>query len=243
VTTDVKGGKNVYGQAIGIIMLEARFPRIPGDIGNATTWEFPVVYKIVRGISPAMVVRRERFAGLQNFIDAARDLEAEGVRAITTGCGFLAPFQEELSNSVSIPVFTSSLLQVPLVYPMLKKGQKVGIITINAGALTEDHLAGVGADRIPTVIYGMERYPEFTPTIIGDSETLNMRHMQDEMIACGRNMLEDHPEVGAIVLECTNMPPYAAGLQEATGLPVFDIYTLTTLVYHAVVRREFKGFM
>ncbi|HOO89672.1 MAG TPA: aspartate/glutamate racemase family protein [Syntrophales bacterium] len=243
MTTVVKGGKNVYGQAIGIIMLEARFPRIPGDIGNATTWDFPVVYEIVRGISPSMVVRREGFAGLQNFIDAARNLEADGVRAITTSCGFLAPFQKELSNSVSIPVFTSSLMQVPLVYPMLKKGQKVGIITINAEALTEDHLAGAGADRIPTVIYGMEGYPEFTPTIVGDGETLNMRHMQDEMIACGRHMLEDHPEVGAIVLECTNMPPYAAGLQEATGLPVFDIYTLTTLVYHAVARWEFRGFM
>ncbi len=89
----------------------------------------------------------------------------------------------------------------------------------------------------------MEGYPEFTPTIVGDRETLNVERMQDEMIACGRNMVEEHPEVGAIVMECTNMPPYSEALQEATGLPVFDIYTLTTLVYHAVVRREFKGFM
>ncbi len=243
MTTIVKGGKNLYGQAIGIIMLDARFPRIPGDIGNATTWDFPVVYKIVRGISPAMVVRRQKAEGLQHFINAAQDLEAEGVRAITTGCGFLAPFQEDLAKSVSIPVFTSSLMQVPLVYPMLKTGQKVGIITVNAAALTEDHLAGVGAHRIPAVIYGMEGYLEFTPTIVENRETLSVERMQDEIIACGRNMVEEHPEVGAIVLECTNMPPYAAGLQEATGLPVFDIYTLTNMVYHAVVRQKFKGFM
>lgn len=243
MTEPVKGGKGLYGQAMGIIMLEAVFPRIPGDIGNATTWDFPVAYKIVRGISPAMVVRRERAEGLQRFIDAARELEAEGVRAITTGCGFLAPFQEDLSNSVSIPVFTSSLMQVPLVHSMLRTGQKVGIITVDADALTDTHLAAVGADRVPTVIYGMETYPNFTPTIVGNCDTLHRTHMEDEMIACGRNMLADHPEVGAIVLECTNMPPYAAALQQATGLPVFDIFTLTSMVYHAVVRRVFKGFM
>lgn len=243
MTVLVKGGKQLYGQAIGILMLEAHFPRIPGDIGNATTWDFPVAYKIVRGISPAMVVQKGKPEGLQQFIKAAQELENEGVGAITTGCGFLAPFQKELSDSVSIPLFTSSLMQVPLVYSMLKAGQKVGIITVDADALTNYHLAGVGADGLPTVVYGMEKYPEFTPTIVGNRETLNIKHMQDEMITCGRNMVEEHPEVGAIVLECTNMPPYAAALHKATGLPIFDIYTLTTMVYHAVVRREFKEFV
>ena len=243
MTQPVRGGKPLYGQAIGIIMLETQFPRIPGDIGNATTWDFPVAYRIVGGINPAMVVRRERPGGLQQFIDAARELEAEGVGAITTGCGFLAPFQEDLSNSVSVPLFTSSLMQVPLVHAMLRKGQRVGIITIDADALTEDHLAAVGADRMPTVICGMETYPSFRQTIIGNRDTLQRKDMEDEMIACSRSMVADHPEVGAIVLECTNMPPYAAALQEATGLPVFDIFTLTSLVYHAVVRRGFGGSM
>ena len=76
-----RGGKAIYGAPLGILMLDARFPRIPGDMGNATTWPFPVLYHVVRGASPAAVVLRGAAGRLPSFIEAARDLVSLGAEA------------------------------------------------------------------------------------------------------------------------------------------------------------------
>src|SRR5919108_4792773 len=106
----VRGGFNQYGVTVGILMLDTRFPRIPGDMGNALTFPFPVRYHRVRGADPDLVVRRGAAGLLPAFVEAARALEREGVGAITTSCGFLVKYQRELTASVSVPVLTSALL-------------------------------------------------------------------------------------------------------------------------------------
>jgi Asp/Glu/hydantoin racemase len=237
------GGKNLFGHAIGILMLESKFPRIPGDMGNATTWDFPVLYKVVRNASPDAVVRKGDRGLLPPFIQGAKELEKEGVRAITTNCGFLAMFQKEMAAAVNIPVFTSSLMQVPLVYAMLKPSQRVGIITIHAKSLTQRHLSSVGADKVPHVLMGTEGEEELSRVILDDELELDVEKSAGEMVKVARKMISDYPEVGAIVLECTNMTPYAAAIQAEIGLPVFDIYTLVNMVYQSVVRGEFSGYM
>jgi len=237
------GGKNIYGYPIGILMLETQFPRIPGDIGNATTWEFPVLYKIVKKATPDAVVRKGASDLLEPFVRAAQELEREGVKAITTNCGFLALFQQEMASAVNRPVFTSSLMQVPLAYRMLKPSQKVGIITIHSRSLTEKHLSCVGADQAPHVIYGTENEEEFSRVILDDEYELDVNKSRDELVRVAKRMVSEHRGIGAIVLECTNMPPYAAAIQKELDLPVFDIYTLVTLVYHTVVKRDFLGSM
>jgi aspartate/glutamate racemase len=239
----VTGGKNIYGYPIGILMLETKFPRIPGEIGNATTWDFPVLYKIVKKATPDVVVRKGAAGQLEAFIQGAQELEKEGVRAITTNCGFLALFQKEMASAVNIPVFTSSLMQVPLAYVMIKPSQKVGIITIHSKSLTQKHLSCVGADKIPQVIYGTEGEEEFSRVILDDEMELDVNKSRDELVRVSKRMLLEHPEVGAIVLECTNMPPYAPAIQKEINLPIFDIYTLVIMVYHAVVKKEFSGHM
>lgn len=108
------------GPAVGIILLNTRFPRIPGDIGNAGTFGFPVLYSVVEDASPHRVVREKAEGLLEPFIAAARGLVEEGARAITTSCGFLAIFQPEIAASVPVPVFTSSLIQLPMVHRMLQ---------------------------------------------------------------------------------------------------------------------------
>ena len=237
------GGKNIYGVSIGILMLESAFPRIPGDIGNATTWDFPVLYKVVKKASPDAVVRKGDKRLLERFISGARELETEGVRAISTGCGFLAMFQNELAAAVDIPVFSSSLMQVPLVYAMLKPGQKVGIITIDAKALGQTHLAAVGVDKVPHVIAGTEDEEAFTRAILGNETQLDVETSRADLVKVANRLVSANPDVGAIVLECTNMMPYAAAIQQETGLPVFDIYTLVNMVHQALTRREFIGSM
>ncbi|OGP90018.1 MAG: hypothetical protein A2156_01375 [Deltaproteobacteria bacterium RBG_16_48_10] len=239
----VLGGKNIYGYPIGILMLETKFPRIPGDIGNATTWNFPVLYKIIKKATPDVAVRKGAEGLLEPFVRGAQELEKEGVRAITTTCGFLGLFQKEMSSAVQIPVFTSSLMQVPLVYSMLKPTQKVGILTIHSKSLTQRHLSSVGADSIPHVIYGTEKEEEFSRAILDDEIEMDVKKSKEEIVRVAIRMVTEHPEIGAFVLECTNMPPYAASIQKEIGLPIFDIYTLVMLMYNAVVKRDFSGYM
>ncbi len=216
------GGKQVYGAPVGILMLDAQFPRIPGDMGNATTWPFPVLYRIVQNASPDLIVRQGARDMLEPFIDAARDLIRQGAEAITTNCGFLALFQAEMAQALGVPVATSSLMQVPMVQSMLPPGKRVGILTISKASLTPRHLEGAGCPPDIAVV-GTEHGTEFTRAILGNELHLDVEASRQDLIAAARRLTADHPDTGAIVLECTNMPPYQADIQAATGLPVFSI--------------------
>src|SRR2546422_1843151 len=138
----VRGGFNQYGFTVGILILDTRFPRILGDVGNAATFPFPVRYHRVSGAHPDLVVRRGAEGLLPAFVQGARALEGEGVGAITTSCGFLVKYQQELAAAVRVPVFTSSLLMVPLVHRLLPAGRRVGNMTVNAPAPRPEHLRG-----------------------------------------------------------------------------------------------------
>jgi hypothetical protein len=231
----VRGGFNQYGFTVGILMLDTRFPRIVGDMGHAGTFPFPVRYHRVAGADPDLVVRRGAEGLLPAFVDGARALEGEGVGAITTNCGFLVTFQRELAAAVTVPVFTSSLLLVPLVHRMLPPGGRVGVMTVNAATLTSSHLAAAGiGPEIPLAVVGLETEKEFTRVLLGDELELDVDAAREEHLRVARRLVGEHPDVGAIVLECTNMPPYAGDIQRETGRPVFDIVSLVTLVHHAL---------
>lgn len=230
-----RGGKTVYGAPLGILMLEARFPRIPGDMGNALTWPFPVLYRVVPGATPELVVLEGARGLLPRFLDAATELVALGAEAITTNCGFLSLFQRELAAHVGVPVATSSLMQVPWVQATLPPGQRVGVVTVSAGSLTPAHLeaAGVAAD---TPVTGTEGGREFFRVLIrAEKGDLDIGLAEQDVLEAGRELVRRHNDVGAIVLECTNMPPYAAALQAATGRPVYDIYSMISW-FHAGLR-------
>ncbi len=217
-----QGGKQVYGAPIGILMLEATFPRIPGDMGNAGTWPFPVLYHVVEGASPDLVVNKGASGMLDPFIEGARALIRQGAEAITTNCGFLALFQAELSAALSVPVATSSLMQVPMVQATLPPGRRVGVITISAKSLTPAHLSAAGCpEDLP--VTGTEDGLEFSRAILGNEDRLDVAVAGQDMIAAAQHLVEAHPDIGAIVLECTNMPPYQADVAAAVRLPVFSM--------------------
>jgi Asp/Glu/hydantoin racemase len=239
----VKGGKNIYGFPIGILMLHTQFPRIPGEMGNAYTWDFPVLYKVVKGASVTRVVEESDPKLLEPFITAANELVNEGVSAVTTNCGFLAMFQRELAEAIPVPVFTSTLLMVPMVHRMLKPSQKVGIISVNASTLGEKQFRGVGIEGIPCVCTGLETEEHFSRTLIQNRFELDVDKAREEHRRVARRFVEENPDIGAIVLECTNMPPYAEDIREVTGLPVFDIVTLVNFVYHSLVKPQYRGLM
>ena len=222
------GGKAVYGAPLGILMLDARFPRIPGDMGNAGTWPFPVLYRVVRGATPERVVLHGAAGLLPAFLDAAAELAELGAEAITTNCGFLSLFQHELAERTGVPVLTPSLLQVPWVQATLPPGRRVGLLTVCAATLSPRHLqhAGVPAD-IP--VAGTEGGREFFRVLIrAESQDMDVALAEADLLDAGADLVRRHPEVGAVVLECTNMPPYAAALRAAVGPPVYDIYSAVT---------------
>jgi len=221
------GGKAVYGASVGILMLEARFPRIPGDMGNALTWPFPVMYKVVRDASPDRVVRGGAAGMLPAFIGAARELVADGVDGITTNCGFLSLFQAELAAAVGVPVAASSLMQVAQVNAILPPGKVAGILTISASSLTSAHLE---AARVPlgTPVGTTEGGHEFTRAILDNELELDVDLARADNVAAARDLVAKHPEIGALVLECTNMIPYAADIRTAVGLPVYSMGSFVT---------------
>jgi Asp/Glu/hydantoin racemase len=230
-----RGGKAVYGAPLGILMLEARFPRIPGDMGNATTWSFPVLYRVVRGASPEKVVLQGARGLLPDFIEGAQDLVRLGAEAITTNCGFLSLFQNELARAVNVPVATSALMQVRWVQAMLPPGKQVGVITVSASTLTRAHLESAGVP-LDTPVAGTENGREFFRVLIkAEKEDMDIAAAEQDILDAGRELVTRHHDVGAIVLECTNMPPYSAALREELGLPVYDIYTMINW-FHAGLR-------
>ncbi|MEM9321139.1 MAG: aspartate/glutamate racemase family protein [Pseudomonadota bacterium] len=222
-----RGGKSIYGASVGILMLDAQFPRTPGDMGNALTWPFPVLYRIVRDASPDRVVRQRAEGMLDALIDVARELVKDGADGITTNCGFLSLFQKELAEAVQVPVATSSLMQVEMVNRMLPANKRAGILTISASTLTQEHLQ---AAHVPqdTPIGTTEGGQEFTRAILGNEMALDTDKARTDNIEAALALKSNHPELGAIVLECTNMCPYAADIQQATGLPVFSMVTFVS---------------
>jgi Asp/Glu/hydantoin racemase len=233
-----RGGKNLYGARLGILMLETRFPRIPGDMGNAATWPFPVLYKVVKGASPKRVVE-DKAAGLGDaFLDAAKELVELGADGITTTCGFLSLYQRELAAHVGVPVATSSLMQAPFIERLLPPGKHVGIVTISATSLTAAHLEAAGADP-QTPVVGTDGGREFSRAILGDEATLDVAAAERDILDAGSRLVEQHPATGAVLLECTNMAPYARALRQHLGLPVFDIYSFITWFHAGLAPRDF----
>src|SRR5271169_3181617 len=232
------GGKSLYGARVGILMLETRFPRIPGDMGNALTWPFPVLYKVVPGASPARVVFDKAAGLLDGFLDAAAELVRLGADGITTTCGFLSLYQREISSHVGVPVATSSLMQVPFIERILPPGKRAGILTVSAENLTEEHLLAADADPATPVV-GTDDGSEFTRVMINDEERLDVAAAERDILAAGHALVTSHADAGAVLLECTNMVPYARALSERLRLPVFSIYTFVTWFHSGLIPREF----
>ena len=206
-----KGGQPIYGIDVGILMLDAQFPRIMGDMGNARTWPFPVRYKIVRGASPEVVVLQGAEGTLDAFIEAGRELVAEGCRVITTNCGVLGQIPGRTIRSAgrarrNVGVNAGQ----PRSKPCCRLGRRVGILTISAATLTEAHLQAAGVPE-GTPVAGVADGCEFQRAILGNALTLDVDQAEADLAAAARAFQAAHPDLGAILLECTNMPPYKRG--------------------------------
>ncbi|KMO44625.1 hypothetical protein VQ03_02400 [Methylobacterium tarhaniae] len=231
-----------YGESVGILILDAAYPCVPGNVGNATTYTYPVRYQEVRGASIDRLLNQRDPSLRDAFIEAAVSLRDRGVKAITGACGFMAYFQEDVAAAVDIPVLLSSLMQVPFMHAIT--GRPIGIITANSDVLTPRHLkASRIPENLPIHLAGMQGMTEFRQAILEEKGTLDSAKIEAEVVEVAKRLISDHPEIGSILLECSDLPPYAHSVQAATDLPVFDFITLIDHVQSAVRRRPYQGFM
>ena len=256
-------GTAYYGQSVGILIVSddfinappdganvpitfETFCRVPGDVGNATSYDFPVQFKLIRGIDGNELLLPTPTENMrQRVIEACKELEKEGAQAIATFCGFMAYFQKDMAEAVDIPVFSSAILQVPFVCRIIGK-KKVAVLTANAKLLSENHLLNCGiTPELNYVIWGMDRYTDPDRTLWVTETDMEKRtaQLEERVVKAALDCIEENPDVGAFVLECTNMPPASYALQQATGMPVFDAITMINYAHDAVVKHRFIGHM
>ena len=241
----VKLGQVSYGEAIGILLLENYAPFIPGDTANATTYRYPVRFGRVPGLSVEKIFNHD--ASMYRALKTvAFELKREGVKAITGDCGFMALFQPRLADELGIPVFLSSLLQLSFMALVVGPNRPLGVVTANSEALIPEVFdwAGVPKEVQRRLrVKGMEDCAHFVDAVFLEKGMLDSDIVEAAVVERAVALQRETPDMGAILLECSMLPPYGAAVAEATGLPVFDYVTMIDHVYSTVVKRRFEGYM
>jgi hypothetical protein len=234
--------RRIGGHAIGILLLDVLCPMLPGDVANAGTYNFPVLYKVLNGVGVEQVFRADPTV-LEELVRGGKELERQGVRAITSDCGYFGNYQKEVAAALDIPVFLSSLLQIPLISLSLKPSQKVGVICADSRSLSSSLLRACGVhDPSSIVVAGAEELPE-SKNLGLCTGRYDSSKMEQELVSLAKQLINDNPHIGAILLECSDLPPYAWSIQRAVNIPVFDFTTMISWIYTAVVRHPFAGFV
>ncbi len=246
---DVTGwdGRNVFGVTIGLVQMHVNLAMMPGNMGNATTFDFPILYRRMNAENVADVMANPP---TQNFTDAiveaAQWLELQGVRAIMGNFGFFGSYQNAVKARINVPFFSSSLMMLPMMVHSMPRNKKVGVITANGPNLIKTQAVencGLSLEdkenRI--VIMGCEGGQEFSSAIMANTGVYNPAKVEQEIVAVAKQMLQENDDIGAILLECTELSPHAVAVQNAVRMPVWDYTTLTKWIYSGCIRRPFTG--
>jgi hypothetical protein len=239
-----------YGMGLGIMILDEVFPGFPGDVRNASAHPFPIQYEIVDGVDIQKLVRKpDKSPCLEPIKRAARKLEAMGCRAIAAESAYFAYFQKDIAGTVDVPVFMSSLLQVPLAQQLIGPRKVVGILVAEKTYITDAHLQAVGIQASSNyVVAGAEddgRCPEFRNlwdmAVRPDPPTACYAHAESDFVAVAVDFFRAHPNMAAMVLECTGMQPFARAVQRQIDIPIFSWGTLLDYAYSVAVHRDYYG--
>jgi hypothetical protein len=235
-------GQVAYGYSVGIVCLEYFLPFVPGDVGNASTYDFPVLYREVKGATFDAIIVRQDPTMAPLIVEAAQELVVQGVKAVTSDCGYFGAYQREVAEGVPVPVFLSSLMQVPFILSMLAPSQKVCAMVANSASLSNRVLDAIGITDTSRVVFrGLEDKTEFRRTVLDECGTLDFDAVEQEVVDAALEVQAEHPDVGALLLECSDLPPYSAAVQAATGLPVFDWIGFINYVHQAVDAKPYTG--
>ncbi len=230
----------IAGYPIGIIAVDLIYPKMPGNVANATTFPFPVLY---RKVSFEIEQLFEGDTSIkETIIAAALELEQQGVRAIVGACGYFAHFQQEVAEAVNVPVFLSSLCQLPLIKTSISQKKKIAVLAASGDNIDDELLSKVGTDSKRLIVKNIGDLEAFAPIRYGKTR-LDNGLLEDTLCDVVKELLEDYKDIGAILLECSDLPPYARAIQEVSGLPVYDFNTMIDLIYHSVVQPHYYGIL
>ena len=250
----IKARKNhrCYGMGLGIIILDEVYPGFPGDVRNASAYPFPIQFEIVKDVDiPRLVFEEDKSPCLEPIKTAAKNLEAMGCRAIAAECGYFAYFQKEIAATVDVPVFMSSLLQVPWAQQLIGPDKVVGLLAAMKPYLTDAHLEAVGV-RLDSnyVVHGAfdrGQCVEFENLWIGDKRPeipqAHYEKAEKEFVGVAAEFYHAHPNMGAMVMECTGFQMFARAMQREIDIPVFSWGTLLDYAFAVTVHRDFYGWV
>jgi len=239
-------GRNIGGVTIGLVQIRANLPMMPGNMGNATTFDFPMLYREMNVDNAMDVMKPER---TQNFTDgiveAAKWLELQGVSAIVANCGFFGHYQKVVQERIDTPFFSSSLMMMPMLVQSMPRNKKVGVLTAN-GPLLESGVAmencglsrELQASRV--VVEGCENDPEFASVMMGNG-TMDAAAFERDILEGIKRLLKKDKDIAAIMLECTELPPHAVAVQKLVRMPVWDYTSMVNFIQSGCVRRPFVG--
>ena len=233
---------DAYGYSVGILLLDTRQPFVPGDVGNATTYDYPVLYRTVPGADPDRVLFGDPEIN-EAVVETAKALEAQGVKGISSDCGFFINYQDVVRGQVNIPVFLSSLIQLPFISSFIGRGRPLGVITASTRALGNRvlELSGIEPER-PILLRGMQDEPYWNEAFHDPGDEVDMAKIEALIVEKARELVDEAPDLGAIVLECSLMPPYAKAVQDATGLPVFDFTNVINFFQRGTHQKAYAGY-
>ncbi len=227
------------GAAIGILLVEADYVMLPGNVANASTYDFPVLYHVLKGVTFERIAAADP-AVLDILIAGGEALIADGVRAVVSACGSFANYQRAAAAALGVPTYLSPMLQVPWIQASLQPGQKLLVIAAVGKAITAKVYAECNiTDTERLLIEQAIDVPEFAAML--SPEGFNPAKLESQLSEYVRNLARKHPDAGAIVLQCSDLPPFAWAIQNATGLPVYDMNTLISWVHAAAVRQPYNG--
>ena len=241
----VKGGRNFYGEAIGVIVFENNItPAILGDVRNALSYDFPVRFKVIKGISPESNSPQNNF-DIDGLVQAVRELEQDGVRAIMISSGCLTKYLFEVASNVSIPILSTPLALVPMISTAIGDNLKVGIITENQYSAEVLNKIGIN-EKAPYIIeeLDMDNAETYVRTYIqGKTECVDYDKIRRELVSLITELVKNNPDIGAIVLDGAPLASFTEAIKEEIGLPMADFMSLARMVYRAIVPQDYEGFM
>jgi Asp/Glu/hydantoin racemase len=244
-------GQLCSGMGLGVLLLDDEYPGFPGDVRNASGFPYPVQYEIVEGVDIHLLNYSgdERERAFEPILKAAQRLKRIGAKAIVGECGHFSLFQKRLADALDIPVFISSLLQVSWAKQVIGNHRMVGVVVSHTEPVTDNHLDAVGIvkdDRI--AICGARndgKCPAFDSLWIAakreDPPRVIYADAEAQLVKVCTDFAAEHPNMGAMVLECTGFPPFARAVQRAVDMPVYSYATLMDFAWSAVAHRDFYG--
>ncbi len=241
------------GMGLGIMVMDEVYPGFPGDLRNPSGYPFPIQYEIIEGVDIDQIAfgkEKNDEKIIESLIRAAKKLERIGCKAILAECGYFSYYQKVVAEAVNVPVFMSSLLQIPLMQQLIGPNKTVGIFCGNGPGLTPQHLINVGVDLDKTNIKIKGSVDDgkcpaihrlWTEEFRADLPEAVYEEFGGELVASVKAFVDENPDIGAIILECTGFQIFGRAVQREIDLPVFSWATLMHYAYNVTNHMDFYG--